>query len=267
MASDQLHERLNWACPEAVHRKKNHEPMTTPITIPSMLMRTTALALLLAPAIAQAGRPMTTDDAAVLEPGTCQLEAWWQRLHDHSEAWLAPACSIAPGWEAGLSLVRTREPGSTTSDRVGGMYAKTVLRPLQTNGWGLGVVVSHLPLAAGSLAGDTALNVPLTMSWHDDAVLVHANAGWTRHYTIHQGGATWALGAEMAVGSRAALTLETFGAKRGHSYVQAGARYSVLPNRLDVDAAYGERLTARGKEAYLSLGLTLAVNMTGSLAK
>ena len=235
--------------------------LTTTITIPSMLIRTTALALLLAPATAQAGRPMTTDDAAVLDPRTCQLEAWWQRLHDHNEAWLAPACSIAPGWEAGLSLVRTREPGSASSERLGGVYVKTVFRPLQTNGWGLGMVLAHLPLEAGSLAGDTALNVPLTVSLLDDAVLVHANAGWTRHYTIHQGGATWALGTEVAVTPRAALTLETFGARRGHSYVQAGARYSVIPNRLDLDAAYGERLTARGKEGYVSLGVTLVASL------
>ena len=235
-------------------------------TIPDIFLRTSALALLLAlllpPVVAQAGRPMTADDATVLDPGTCQLEAWWQHLHDHSETWLAPACSIARGWEAGLSLVRTREPGSPSSERLGGMYAKTVVRPLQTNGWGLGVVVAHLPLQAGSLAGDTSLNVPLTVSLLDDAVLVHANAGWTRHYTIHQGGATWALGAEMAVTPRAALTLESFGAQRGHSYAQAGARYSVLPNRLDIDAAYGERLTARGKQGYVSLGLTLLASLS-----
>lgn len=231
-------------------------------TITGPAARAVVLAMLLAPGAARAGRPMTADDATVLEPRTCQLEAWWQRLHDHRETWLAPACSIAPGWEAGLSLVRTREPGSAGSERLGGVYAKTALRPLQTDGWGLGLVVAHLPLEAGSLAGDTSLNIPLTMSFAGDAVLVHANAGWTRHYTIHQGGATWALGAEMAMGPRAALTLETFGAKRGHSYVQAGARYSVIPNRLDVDAAYGERLTARGREAYLSLGLTLVVAMT-----
>jgi len=42
--------------------------------------------LLLAGTAAHAGRPMTADDAAVLEPRTCQLEAWWQRLHDHREA-------------------------------------------------------------------------------------------------------------------------------------------------------------------------------------
>jgi alpha-D-ribose 1-methylphosphonate 5-triphosphate synthase subunit PhnG len=235
--------------------------LTTTITNSHLLARATMLAVLLAPAAARAGRPMTADDATVLEPRTCQLEAWWQRLHDHSETWLAPACSIAPGWEAGLSLVRTRAPGSATSERLGGMYAKTVLRPVQTNGWGLGMVVAHLPLAAGSLAGDTSLNVPLTVSLRDDAVLVHANAGWTRHHAIRQGGATWALGAEMAVTPRAALTLETFGAKRGHSYVQAGARYSVLPSRLDIDAAYGERLTARGKEGYLSLGLTFVASL------
>jgi hypothetical protein len=236
--------------------------LTTTISVSHPVLCLGALAMLLAPTAAQAARPMTADDATVLEPRTCQLEAWWQRLHDHSETWLAPACSVAPGWEAGVALVRTREPGSATSERLGGVYAKAVLRPLQTNSWGLGMVIAHLPLEAGSLAGDTSLNVPLTMSLRDDVVLVHANVGWTRHYTIHQGGATWALGAEMAVTPRAALTLETFGAKRGHSYIQAGARYSLIPNRLDLDAAYGERLTARGKEGYLSLGLTVVASLS-----
>lgn len=233
-----------------------------------------ALSMALTPLTARAGRPMTTDDATVLAPQTCQLEAWWQHLSDHREAWLAPSCSIGPGWEAGASLVRAREPavadlaaipagGSAPGNntRLGAVYAKTVLRPLEPNGWGLGMVVAHLPQASGSMAGDTSVNIPLSVSLADDAVLVHVNAGWTRQYALHRGGATWALGTEVAVGPRAAVTLEAYGSARDHSYVQAGVRYSVLPNRLDVDASYGERLTARGKQGFFAVGLTLLTSL------
>jgi hypothetical protein len=241
----------------------------------------TMAALLLAPLGAHAGRPMTTDDATVLDAHTCQLEAWWQRLSDHREAWLAPSCSIGPDWEAGVSLVRASQartvnsaddadgangangmPSTHSSARLGGLYAKTVLRRLATNGWGLGLVASHMPQASGSMAGDTSLNVPLSVSLADDAVLVHANAGWTRQYAIRQGGATWALGTEVAVGPRAAVTLETYGSARDHSYIQAGARYSVIPNRLDVDASYGERLSARGKQGFFAIGLTVLASLS-----
>ena len=199
---------------------------------------------------------MNAEDATVLERGSCQLEAWTQRLPDHREYWAAPSCGVAQDWELGAAYVRTRAPHADGSSHLGGVYAKALWRPLTTNDWGIGLVLAHLPVAAGSMAGDTTLNVPLSVSLRDDAVLVHANLGWTRHYAIQQGGATWGLGAEFAVHPRAALTLETFGSGRGHGFVQAGARYSVIPNRLDVDAAYGQRLRGGDRQQFVSLGLT-----------
>ncbi|MCV2367795.1 hypothetical protein [Roseateles oligotrophus] len=61
------------------------------------------LALTLAAAIpAQAGRPLSSDDAGTADPGSCQLEGWGEKAGSNRALVLAPACGIAEGWEIDL---------------------------------------------------------------------------------------------------------------------------------------------------------------------
>jgi hypothetical protein len=51
---------------------------------------------------ALAGRPLSSDDAATADAGSCQLEGWGEKSGS-SRAWvLAPACGVAAGWEIDL---------------------------------------------------------------------------------------------------------------------------------------------------------------------
>ena len=78
------------------------------------------LPLLLLPAAAHASRPMSTDDAAVVDTGSCQMESWVQRNAIQTEWWAVPACGVAPGWElaAGTASVRSRSDGRTGHSNV-----------------------------------------------------------------------------------------------------------------------------------------------------
>jgi hypothetical protein len=49
--------------------------------------------------LAHAGRPLSTDDAAAADAGTCQVESWQGHAGSQRAFVLAPACGVVPGVE------------------------------------------------------------------------------------------------------------------------------------------------------------------------
>ncbi|WP_296945221.1 hypothetical protein [uncultured Massilia sp.] len=215
-----------------------------------------AAAALCACQAAYAGRPMVTDDATIADPGNCQLEAWTQRPQDQTEYWAMPACRVG-GWELGVGAGRIG-PDGAGAYRSHMLQAKTILRPLEKNGWGLGLTIADQYRQGHGLSGDLAVLAPLSLSLLDDRVLVHLNAGWSRPQATRRGGALWAVGTEWAAAGPLTLTLEAYGAQRAHSHAQAGLHLDVIPDRLALDAGVGRRLGRGGPERYATLGLTVA---------
>src|SRR6185436_6914070 len=74
----------------------------------TILPATALLAALLAATSAFAARPLTTDDAAILDDKQCQIEAWVDRGRDASVGWFVPSCNFGGGveWQIGLSRAR-----------------------------------------------------------------------------------------------------------------------------------------------------------------
>ena len=218
--------------------------------------RAACLAALCACTTARAGRPMVVDDAAIVDPGSCQVEAWTQRTHGQREYWAMPACGVG-GWELGVGWGHVGTDDAAAY-RTRAIRAKTVFHPLETNGWGIGLTLADQYREGGGLAGDLTALVPLSVSLLEDRVLLHANAGWTRPQATRRGGALWAAGLEWAVAGPFTLTLESYGTRRGHGYTQAGLRLDAIPGRLALDAGAGQRLGQGGAERYLTLGMTLS---------
>lgn len=226
---------------------------------PMPVLRTCACAALLcAWPMAQAGRPMVVDDATILDPGDCQLEAWLQHTPQQREHWAMPACRVG-AWELGLGLGRIA-PDASAAYRARQLQAKTIFRPLRSNGWGIGLTVADQYRPGGGLSGDVSVLVPLSVSLLDDRVLVHANAGWL-HRHGGRGGATWALGSEWAAAPGLALSLESYGQQHGRGYLQAGVRLDAMPGRLALDAGLGQRFGLRSVERYVTVGLTLTASL------
>jgi len=128
-----------------------------------------AAALLAAPA--WAGRPLATDDASILEPQDCQVEAWHQRTGSLREWWAMPACRVG-GWELGAG----KGEGKASI-----LQAKTLLRAPRgsgedSDGWALGITVA----SQQGPARQQTLNLPLTISLAQQAILLHLNASWVR---------------------------------------------------------------------------------------
>lgn len=218
-----------------------------------------AAALLLASVPAQATRPMVVDDASIEAPGNCQLESWTQRSAGQVEYWAVPACNFGGAWrswELGAGLGHVKPDGPGGAYRSGVLQAKTVFRPLQTNGWGIGLSIANQFRQGAGVGGDLSVLVPVSLSRLDDRLLLHANLGWLRAHADHKSDLFWAGGTEWAARPRLTLTLEAYGTGRGHALAQAGVRVTLVPDRIALDAGIGRRIG--GGERYATVGLTFA---------
>lgn len=208
---------------------------------------------------AHAARPMITDDARIVDPQACQVETWVRHNRGSTERWALPACNPSGNLELTLGGAQTREAGAaqTTDVQVQG---KTIFKPLQPNGWGVGLAVGNLrhpDLApARSRANDFYGYVPFSASYADDAVVMHLNLGTVRprdesHYRM-----TWGLGSEVRIASRVYLIPEVFSQTEGRPLYQAGLRFWIVPGRVQVDTTYGDRLGGASSR-WFSIGVRL----------
>ncbi|MBN9573671.1 hypothetical protein [Alicycliphilus denitrificans] len=224
---------------------------------PAHIQRVAALAGGLAAALlaphAHAARPMITDDARVVDAKACQLESWVNKNADSTEAWALPACNFTGNLELTLGGALTRQSGQTHATDVQAQ-GKTILKPLEANGWGMGLAVGTVRHAqAGNR--DWYAYVPASFSFRDDAVVVHANIGWLREGETRRDRMTWGLGTETRLAGRTWLIAEIFGQGQEQPLYQLGLRYWLVPDRVQIDTTYGNR--SNGGERWFSIGLRL----------
>lgn len=234
-------------------------------TLPALLatgLRMIVLLGLLVP-VAEAARPMITDDARVVDAKSCQVESWVRMEHGRTEMWALPGCNFGSDIEFTLGGGRFRQDGLAASDWIA--QGKALLKPLSANGWGAAVsagVVQHRPFGVEGLTRDVYINVPLSFSFADDQFVLHTNTGWLRDGAAKRDVATWGVGTETQLSERVGLVAEAFGQVSRDSptsFFQLGVRFWVIPNRVQIDTTYGNRIgSARGDQArWFSIGLRL----------
>ena len=218
----------------------------------------TAMAALLVSALgtpaAYAGRPMVVDDAAIVGAGNCQLESWMQDNPNSREYWAVPACNVGGNLEVAFGGARIT--GAQGGYIAGVVQGKTLFKPLERNGWGTGLVFGNQFSRATGVVGDLYVSAPISFSFQDDRLLVHANLGWLREKNAARDVATWGVGAETRLSKRTTLTSETFGQQRGKTFVQLGLKHWLVIDRVQLDATYGNRVGGR-PERFVSLGAVL----------
>nr|WP_051237131.1 hypothetical protein [Ottowia thiooxydans] len=212
------------------------------------------LALMLTATASHAARPMNTDDARTVDPKACQVESWVRQNADSTELWAIPACNPTGNLEiaAGGSHARGDIEGSRNTVV---LQAKTLFKPLEPNGWGWGLAVGTAQHARPPSGRDWYAYIPVSRSILDDRAVLHLNVGWLREGLSRRNFMTWGIGSETQLSERVWLIGETFGQNEGRPLYQAGLRYWVVPNRVQVDATYGNRLG--GGERWFSIGLRL----------
>lgn len=157
----------------------------------SSLILALLVAAMLASPTAHAARPMITDDARIVDAKACQLETWMQSNRDSIEYWALPACNFTGNLELTLGGARTRDDSGTHATDVV-FQGKTLFKPLEPGGWGIGLgvgMVRHLQADAGGRDGYAY--VPASFSFRADHFLLHTNIGWLREQEARRDRFTW----------------------------------------------------------------------------
>ena len=201
---------------------------------------------------------MYTDDARVVDPKACQVESWVRRNVHSTEAWALPACNPTGHFELTFGGVRVWEHGENAFAQQL-VQAKTILRPLEPDGWGLALAVGttrslHRERANG-WPGDAYFYVPFSVSFANDAWVVHVNAGAVHRRDDRRNVGTWGLGHEVRLRDDLFFIPEIYQNDRGRPFYQAGFRYWIVKDRLQVDATYGNRAVSETGERWFSIGL------------
>lgn len=220
----------------------------------------TAAALLLAAAPAYATRPFVTDDARIVDPGGYQIETYVKRQREFTEQeyWFLPAMN--PWGRVELTLggyqVDSTVPGDSHAVI---MQAKTLLKPLETNGAGFALTLGAAQVSPYQAASaiNPYLNAIGSFSQLDDRVVVHVNLGGIRDNVANLWRGTWGLGAEVALlAPRLIGIIETYGQRGQKPTLHGGLRIWAVPDRVQVDVTMGVQ-DSDPKQRFNTLGLRL----------
>lgn len=227
-------------------------------------IRAALAALLLACIVpaAQAGRPLQTEDAGILDRGDCEVEAVssrWSgggepRMREHS---VQVGCGVGGSTQLALATARSRD-GESRADALA-LVGKTALREFTETQ--AGVVVAYRLAGARAKGGSfkheatelrAVLSAALAADW-----LVHGNLGAARDEAAKQTSTIWSAALERTGVGPFDLLAEFFGDDRAAPWWNTGLRYTAIAQRLFFDASYGAQLRG-GRPKLLTVGLKFA---------
>jgi hypothetical protein len=206
---------------------------------------------------ARAARPFVTDDARVVDQGGCQVETFVKRQQklNEREFWFLPACNP---FGAELTLGRSWVDGNAPGDsRVNILQAKTLIKPLETNGSGYALTlgVGRVTPFQSAHSTNPYINGIGSFSYWDDRVVFHANLGAVGDRQAGMTRATWGTGAEIRFHPRLYGIIETYGQRADKPTRHLGLRVWVVPNRIQIDGTLGEQNSGPPERSFRSLGL------------
>ena len=226
------------------------------VAFPAMMLAV----LFLLPFASYAARPMITDDARVVDPKACQVESWIRRNRESTEFWALPACNPLGFFEFTFGGARVREEGENAfTDQL--VQAKTILKPLENDGWGIGAAVGTIRHPRRETArgwpGDAYFYIPVSVAFRGDQWVVHVNGGAVHRRDLGKDVATWGFGNEIRLRDDLYFIPEVFRSEPGRPFYQVGFRYWVVKDRVQMDATFGNRLESGTSERWFSIGMRL----------
>ena len=170
---------------------------------------------------------------------------------------MLPACNPTGNLEITLGGATRQELGEPRKSTIQAQL-KTILIPLATDGFGLG-------LAAGFLRQDgrdaparpfhnAYFYVPMSQGFANDRFVIHINIGASYDRNDGRTSRTWGIGSEAAITPRVYFIAETYGDGTGAPFRHAGFRFWIVPNRLQLDATYGQR-AGETSSRWMSVGM------------
>lgn len=220
---------------------------------PSFLLLPLTMALAIP---AQAARPMITDDARLTDAGACQVETWVHTHREQREFWALPACNPGGNFELTFGGALAYADGQKQSGAML-VQGKTLFKPLETNGWGIGLAAGYATQPGSEQSGSPYFYIPLSFSLADDQLVIHTNLGNLRERETQKNRLTWGIGGELQTTERLYVIAESYGQDQGNAFFQTGLRYWLLPGHIQIDTTYGSRFGQIHQERWFSIGLRL----------
>lgn len=218
-----------------------------PIRARRSLGGTPAWMLATCASVAVAGAPLVTDDASVVTPGTCQLEAWGTAAHDAHGLAAQPACNLVADTEIAVGASRARVDDSGTSSGLV-IQLKHVFVADPDGAWAFGAEAGaqrDTAAPAGRSAFATSYARVLATFDPSDSLELDFNAG----AASTRGSGRYALAGlavQYALTPAMKLMGEAYHDEPGTGKVQAGVRFVVVPDRFELYGSVGERFANRG---------------------
>lgn len=201
---------------------------------------------LLLPTVAFAARPLVTDDAGVLDPDACELEAVGGRQREETSTTTAAAqlgCGVGARTQLTLAFTRSRETEEPATRAVN-LSSKTSLGwwPDGPAEWALSMSLGREHALEGEQAELIATVVLIATVKASDRFTWHANVGWVNRRPARVNTTSWNLAGEYAVDPRVDLTAEVYGDDRQRPWVAGGVRLNLGP-AWNLNASYGGQPT------------------------
>ena len=208
--------------------------------------------------IAQAARPMMTDDARIVDPKACQLESWVRDSKHMTEYWAQPGCNVGENAEITIGGSLEGENGhSSFANEI--EQIKSIIRPIDINQTGYSIVLGNArdpKRAINKVIQDWYLNVPISFPYNDRLV-IHTNLGVTHLTDERTEKINWGLSSEYNYNERVDLISEVFNQSSNSTYFQFGLRYWLIKNRAQIDTTYMNSFNHIGDDQSFSVGLRL----------
>ena len=228
------------------------------------------LVVVLAPPAAFAARPFVTDDARIVDKGGYQIETYVkvQSEHHEREFWFLPACNPWGPVELTLGGNRIDSAPAGDSDALVPqgdsntliLQGKTLLKRLETNGYGLALTlgVARNAPSEGSRTTNPYVNGISSISFLDDRAVLHVNAGAIRDQKLNATRGTWGIGTEvLLVAPRLYGIIEQYGIRFEKPTFHIGLRFWIVPNRVQTDATVGQQHASPFDRRFGSIGLRI----------
>jgi len=193
-----------------------------------------------------AGRPLATDDAAIVAHGACQLELWLERGRGERTLWANPTCNPFGRTEFALGGARVRDDEGGATVTAG--QVKYLLRAFDERAPGFALAFRaerdrRVHAGLPPLQGDTEFRGIATWPLAGEALLLHANLGALRQRETGdeprwRTRPTWAVALDQEALPFTRASLEAYGTGSERARWQAGLRHE-LRDGLQIDFAFG----------------------------
>ena len=181
---------------------------------------------------AQAGRPLTVDDANVNEVGEGQVEGWLTRSPNGSRSWtIAPAYAPIKNVELGAGFSREQKTGLESVN----VQAKFRVTESQEKGCNFGAVIGTARTDGES--SNEYVNALFTCN-HPTLGSLHTNLG-ALGFSKSQRIGTWGLAWERSYGELTAH-VEVYGQQQDTPTWATGLRRNIMP-KLQLDVSVGRQ--------------------------